>query len=126
MAGRPTGSLKDGQLEWLADARRFELTECSVALCLVLGVAVNETLQRYEAGQAIQLIKLAHEYRQQMAELPGIEMPVSAGDPGAIVTFRHASPSVFAVRNFLRVSPSPCVNNSSDALSYFLEKLSSL
>lgn len=149
-----TGSLKHGHLKWLVDARRFELTESSVALRLGLGVAVNETLQRHEAGQTTQLNKLACEYRQKMAELPSIEMPLSAGDLGAIVTFRHASLSALAVRDYLRkqhievgvhpsaymplhaptqrigdclrVSPSPCVNNSSDALSYFLEKLSSL
>lgn len=149
-----TGFLKRELVEWFADARRFELTECSVALQLGLGVAVTETLQRLEAGQASRLKTLARDYRDALAEIPGVEMSVFAGDQGGIVTFRHASYSPVAVRDFLRqhhievgihpstymplhgptqrrgdclrVSPSASAKNSPDALRYFLEKLSSL
>ena len=149
-----TGVLRDGQLNWLNDAHRFELTERSVALQLGLGVAVRETLQRLDAGQTSRLKTLARDYRDALGEIAGIELPVLAGDPGAIVTFRHASYSPVAVRDFLRqhqievgihpstymplhgptqrmgdclrVSPSPCAKNEADELRYFLEKLSSL
>lgn len=149
-----TGALYDGQLNWLVDARRFELTERSVALHLGLGVAVRETLQRLDAGQTSRLKTLARDYRDALGEIPGIELPVLAGDPGAIVTFRHATLNPVGVRDFLRqhqievgihpstymplhgptqrmgdclrVSPSPCAKNEVDALSYFIEKISSL
>ena len=149
-----TGFLKDDELHWLPDARRFELSESSVALRLGLGEAAKQTLSRQQAGESVLLKKLAADYRQLISEIPGFELPDLSGEPGAIVTFRHAVQSPVAVRDFLRqhhievgihprtymplhaptqrlgdclrVSPSTCTHNATGALRYFLEKLASL
>lgn len=149
-----TGFLKDDELHWLPDARRFELSESSVALRLGLGEAAKQTLSRQQAGESVLLKKLAADYRRLIAEIAGFELPDCSGDLGAIVTFRHAVHSPVAVRDFLRqhhievgihprtymplhaptqrlgdclrVSPSTCTHNPTDALRYFLGKLASL
>jgi cysteine desulfurase/selenocysteine lyase len=97
-----TASQQNGQLDWVADARRFELSETSVALRLALGVAAEETLNRLQNGQATQLQNLARLCRQMAADVPGLTLPAINGDLGAIVTLRSQNCTPIEARIRLR------------------------
>lgn len=81
--------------EWVADrewtldpgARRFETWEASVALRLGLGVALTEAAALGMSATEVHLTAVAARLRDELAELPGVELADPLAARSAIVTF---------------------------------------